>query len=1163
MHALSYLLQLRAAYPMSPVLFVLFLLGVGTVFCHPTPSWSRRARVAHGVAIFLVFTALFGCGELVSSCKEAMDSVPFLVRAQKAREMSRRLLGVADAASGTLSTTPRLQFQGNLTTVVPAVGGSGDFYSVGLERQANCTLTEYLLSLSVNSTTLTASVESNVPNYQNTLHALAGLTTTPNRWPNGCKSPVGITSSAGVYVGPSKDGSLLIGAGIDSSSSAAYNNANVFFTGTVNPATGTPTLSAVTSIPDPSSVATADLNGDGNNDLVITDYANSSNGDKGGVYIMLGNGDGTFQAPVLYAAGTAPTAVAIDDVNNDGKLDLVVASNQVGLTTGIAVLLGKGDGTFQAAVTSPSAGGSYVATGDFNGDGNKDIVLANGAIQLGKGDGTFAASTFTLPLPVDAGTLTAPGAPAVGDFNNDGKLDIALNVPAGNINGPFVSIFPGKGDGTFTAGASYAGIYGTTNLATADLDGDGNLDLVAGIADLGMFGPDLNSSGLIQVLMGNGDGTFQAAPAFPNTALGTYNVAPAFAAGDFNGDGKPDILAALAQNTGVLTSSGMVLLTGDGKGNFTAGSPITGNAPSIFAAADMNGDSKLDAVVADGPSHVGIALGNGNGTFQAMKDYPVPNSETVMNIALGDFNGDGKPDVLVAAVDSTGAHQNAVYLYLNSGDGTLGTANEIGTAVTPWGLAVADFNGDGKLDFVLSDNGSNNGTTNPEGALLVFLGNGSGAFAAPVSYSPGYFPGAVAIADMNNDGKPDVIVASVDQSDSTGTLSIYLGNGDGTLETPTNVALPDTFASNLAVADFDGDGNADVAIGDCCGNTLSSVYFGKGDGTIASQYALAVGISSQSLTAVDVNGDKRPDLLLTSGPLGGTSIEVLLNLYGQVTTTPGLTATTTTLAVSPNPATAGQAVTFSAQVSPASGTGTPTGTVNFMNGTTQLGSGTLNASGQATYSTSTLAAGTYSLTAAYGGDSNYSGSTSSAVSLSVAVPAAPASFTVSANPTTLSVTPGQSGSTTLKVTPTNGFNQAVSFSCSGLPSEATCSFSPASDTLNGTAAATTSLTIATTAPTSSFLLWPLAGGGLTAACALFFFRRGNRVSSLICLLLLAGVAGIAAGCGGSGPSSSSNGGGSSGNSGTPAGTSAVMVTATSGSGATALSQSITVSLTVQ
>jgi hypothetical protein len=167
------------------------------------------------------------------------------------------------------------------------------------------------------------------------------------------------------------------------------------------------------------------------------------------------------------------------------------------------------------------------------------------------------------------------------------------------------------------------------------------------------------------------------------------------------------------------------------------------------------------------------------------------------------------------------------------------------------------------------------------------------------------------------------------------------------------------------------------------------------------------------------------------------------------------------------PANASVSVSFDATVKPASGSGTPTGTVTFMDGTTTLGTGT-RASGAATYSSNSLAVGANSITAVYGGDTNFSGSTSTAVT--VTVQAVTPSFTIADSPASATVTAGQSAQTTITLTPAGGFSQQISFACTGLPTGATCSFSPSNVTPSGTAA-TTTLTIATAAQSSS-LGWP-------------------------------------------------------------------------------------------
>ena len=361
-------------------------------------------------------------------------------------------------------------------------------------------------------------------------------------------------------------------------------------------------------------------------------------------------------------------------------------------------------------------------------------------------------------------------------------------------------------------------------------------------------------------------------------------------------------------------------------------------------------------------------------------------------------------------------------------------------------------------------------------------------------------------------------------------------------------------SSELAAADFDDDGNIDLALIDS--NDFSGIFYGKGAGTFTSvpfngnlvpKDLINVAAGAGVAVAVDLNKDGKPDILA-----GNVS---LLNIYGAApVVVTGTAATATTLSASATTIAAGSSVTFTAQVTP-TGSGTPTGTVTFLNGSTSLGVGTLNASGKATYSTSSLAAGSYSVTAAYGGDVTFAPSTSSAVALTVTGAGATSDFTLAESAAKLTIASGKSGTDTISVTPLNGFNQLTSFACSGLPSGAACSFSPASVTPSGTAASSSTMTITTTAASSRNLSpWPFAGGGIAFAFGVFFVTDRKRLPNLLGLmLLLLGIGGIASGCGGS----------SSKPSGTPTGTSTVTVTATSGTGATALSHTATLSLTIQ
>jgi hypothetical protein len=346
------------------------------------------------------------------------------------------------------------------------------------------------------------------------------------------------------------------------------------------------------SIPLVDSVVVGDFRGQGKPDLAI-----SQNGPE--VNIMLANGDGTFTAAsgspiILPSAPWNPTPnpltvfLATGDFNNSGKLGLAAADLE---QANVPILLGNGDGTFTVPTSFVYSGGTYtnsVAVGDFLGNGNLDLAIANSPsgvpldIVLGCGDGAFNQGPSS-PL----GNLTSAYMPAVGDFNGDGKLDIAFTVGGyglGTVNE--VMILLGNGDGTFSLAQNSTFATGANPWAivTADFNGDGKLDLAI----------TNEEDDTVTVLLGNGDGTFTPAPGSPVTVgSGPYPIA----VGDLNSDGKLD-LAVANQNDSTLS-----ILLGNGDGTFTpaAGSPVALSAPPVSVAiADFNSSGRLGAAVALG-----------------------------------------------------------------------------------------------------------------------------------------------------------------------------------------------------------------------------------------------------------------------------------------------------------------------------------------------------------------------------------------------------------------------------------------------------------------------------------------------------------------------------------------------------------------------------------
>jgi len=492
-----------------------------------------------------------------------------------------------------------------------------------------------------------------------------------------------------------------------------------------------------------------------------------------------------FLPAVTYdPGGLYPNAVAVADINGDGKPDLIVASCE--------------------PVGSNVCGN--------NGNFARGLL----AVRLGNGDGTFAT-----PMTYDSGGANATSV-TVADVNRDGKPDLIVancgisgSQGCGTVTGGAVSVLLGNGDGTFQTAVAYAsGGFSAESVAVADLNGDGKLDIVVA----NFFDTYYNStSGLLGVLLGHGDGTFEKVVTYPSGEVGATKVA----IGDVNGDGKLDLVVS-------------------------------------------NGDctNTNDAHCA------GVLLGNGDGTFLPVITYKTGGGE-VTSIAVADVNGDGTPDLLVTNL--------CVFC-----------ANTVG----------------------------------------VLLGNGDGSFQGPVTYaSGGYFAWSIVVADVNTDGKPDLLVANqctgnvTSCTNSKGAVSVLLNNGNGTFQPVVSYYSGGEFAISLATA--------------------------------------------------DVNGDGKPDLLVVNGGTNGVgSVGVLIN------DTLGLTATSTSITSSLNPSLVGQAVTFTAAVSSSAGAPPNGETITFKNGSAVLGTVTLSG-GRASFTTSSLAAGIFTITASYPGDTNFAASTSS------------------------------------------------------------------------------------------------------------------------------------------------------------------------------------------
>jgi hypothetical protein len=327
-------------------------------------------------------------------------------------------------------------------------------------------------------------------------------------------------------------------------------------------------------------------------------------------------------------------------------------------------------------------------------------------------------------------------------------------------------------------------------------------------------------------------------------------------AADFNGDGIPD-LAVLSDDS---NGRGLSILLGNGDGTFLAKQTIVttvdmpGDVPMSVVVGDFNGDGIPDLALGEYSGHVAVLLGNGDGTFQTPTEY-CGNCNSIASIAVGDFNLDGRLDLAVTTWD------DVVTVLLGNGDGTfqMGGAYAVGNGAS--GIAVGDFNGDGKLDVAVAN-------TN-DGTVSILLGNGDGTFQAQKTLPAGAYPTSLAVGDFRQNGKLDLVVGDVCYLCGIGVL---LGNGDGTFQ----AAQP--YAANgpitIVVGDFNGDGKPDLAFADYDDDEVG-LLLGKGDGTFQPGTAFSLNFSSFAMAAGDFNGDGTPDLAVV--PHGTSTLDVLLN----------------------------------------------------------------------------------------------------------------------------------------------------------------------------------------------------------------------------------------------------------------------------------------------